>query len=202
MKVATALYLLVAVVFSMLVMAAVSYFTSWVYIFPSIGPSVFTIFYFPSSPMSAPRNTVLGHACGLAIGYACYKLMGVVGFAKHSSLLLASSGISMGIFAIFMIITGIMHPPAASSCLIASLGLVKSLYQAVGMVGSMIFICLAGYVMNNLAGIEYPLWSPESEAPLPKIKTVLGDVSELESDDEIERLAAKIVLRQKLDDDE
>ncbi len=184
----------------MSVMGAVSYLTSWVYIFPSIGPSVFMIFYFPSSPISAPRNTIMGHLMGIVVGYASFKVMGMLGMADHNLLVLVSSGVSMGLFGILMALTGILHPPAAASCLIASLGLVKGISQAAGMVGSMVVICLVGYVVNNLAGIEYPLWSPEQRAVLPKIRTVLGDVEELEGGDEIERIAARLAMRQKLED--
>ncbi len=186
----------------MAVMGVVAHFTKWVFIFPSLGPSVFLIFYFPSSPMASPKNTIVGHFAGLIIGYASYQFLHSLGFASHQGLMIASSGLSMGLLGVFMVYSGILHPPAASTCLIASLGLVKSVSQMVGMVLAVYVICMIGYVVNWLAGIEYPLWESPDKIPLPKIKTVLGDVQELESEDEIERIAARLAMRQKVDDDQ
>ncbi len=185
----------------MAILSLTAYLTSWVYVFPSLGPTVFLIFYFPSAAISAPRNTVLGHLAGIVIGVVSFQVLEHIGIAQHSHLVVLSSGVSMGILSMFMALTGVLHPPAASSCLIASLGLVKSYYQGVGMIASVVVICAVGFVLNRLAGIEYPLWNPSEAAPLPKIKTVLGDVSETKQKDKIEELAAKLAMRQKIDED-
>ncbi len=199
-RVLTALYVFTATVVSIAIMGVAAYFTSWVFVFPSIGPSAFLIFYAPSSAMSAPRNTILGHLAGVFLGYASYKVALLLGVAKGSTLMFATSGIAMGFLGMLMVLTGILHPPAASSCLIASLGFVKGMYQILGMMGAVVVMCVQGYVMNNLVGIKYPLWSPMEDMPLPKIKTVLGDVSELQAKDHVESIAAKLAMRQKIDE--
>nr|WP_158508765.1 HPP family protein [Thermosulfidibacter takaii] len=183
-------------------MGIITHLVHWFFIFPSLGPSVFLVFYFPSSPMSSPKNTILGHLAGVFFGLASYKLWYFLGVGSHQNIILASSGLSMGVLGLFMIYTGILHPPAASTCLIASLGLIKGITPIIGMMASVVLVCLIGYVLNNLFGIEYPLWNNGEKVPLPKAKTVLGDVQELETDDHVESIAAKLAMRQKLDDED
>ena len=184
----------------MAIMGVAAYLSSWFFVFPSIGPSAFLMFYAPSSAMSAPRNTVLGHLMGLVIGIVSYNLLKMLGLVGDQILLIVFAGFFTGTFGLLMVLTDILHPPAASSCLIAALGLIKNPIQAVAMVVSVVLLCLQGYLMNNLVGIKYPLWNPMEDMPLPKIRTVLGDISETKSKDPIEELAAKLAMRQRIDD--
>jgi hypothetical protein len=39
------------------------------FVFPSLGPTAFLFFFTPTLPTASPRNTLLGHAIGIACGY-------------------------------------------------------------------------------------------------------------------------------------
>src|SRR5690606_15913057 len=45
-------------------MAAVALVTGEPFVFPSLGPTAFLLFYTPLLPASSPRNTLAGHAIG------------------------------------------------------------------------------------------------------------------------------------------
>ncbi|MGB6823682.1 MAG: HPP family protein, partial [Candidatus Acidiferrales bacterium] len=40
------------------------------FVFPSLGPTAYLVFFSPLAKTSSPRNTILGHAIGLICGYA------------------------------------------------------------------------------------------------------------------------------------
>ncbi len=151
--------------------------------------------------MAAPRNTILGHTIGVLTGYAIYKLTTLI-FHYNTSMVVQflSAGFGLGLSGMIMVVTKILHPPAASSCLIAALGLIENPAQIFTMMIAITLLCAQGYVMNKMAGIKYPLWNPFEETSLPKIKTLLGDLTELEKEDHIERIAAKLAMRQKIKD--
>src|SRR5580704_9265406 len=44
------------------------------FVFPSLGPTAYLFFFSPLAEASSPRNTILGHAIGLACGYAAFAL--------------------------------------------------------------------------------------------------------------------------------
>ena len=148
--------------------------------------------------MSAPKNTILGHLIGIMTGYLLFKLALLIhpqGISQIMKFIVA--GLALGFSGMIMVLTDILHPPAASSCLIAALGLVKSEYHIIAMMITICLICLQGYIMNKLAGVKYPLWSPFEKMTLPHIKTLLGDIRELEQEDKLKELAAKRAMRQK-----
>jgi hypothetical protein len=46
------------------------------FVFPSLGPTAYLLFFSPLAPSSSPRNTILGHAVGLVCGYAAFVVTG------------------------------------------------------------------------------------------------------------------------------
>ena len=59
------------------------------FVFPSLGPTAYLLFFSPLAKTSSPRNTIFGHAIGLICGYAAFVVMGAgalpFGFTKVSS---------------------------------------------------------------------------------------------------------------------
>src|SRR5262245_61965128 len=39
------------------------------FVFPSLGPTAFLLFFTPRAPAASPRHTLYGHAIGIACGY-------------------------------------------------------------------------------------------------------------------------------------
>src|SRR5437899_3214134 len=46
-------------------------------VFPSVGPTAFLLYFLPTAPTASPRNTLCGHAIGIACGYAALCLLGL-----------------------------------------------------------------------------------------------------------------------------
>lgn len=42
------------------------------FVFPSLGPTAYLLFFTPLGKTSSPRNTICGHAVGLLCGYAAF----------------------------------------------------------------------------------------------------------------------------------
>src|SRR2546430_4894764 len=59
------------------IMAALAVVTHSPFIFPSLGPTAFLFFYTPTAPSASPRNTIIGHAIGVAAGYFSLVVTGL-----------------------------------------------------------------------------------------------------------------------------
>lgn len=59
------------------IMSAVAWATGQPFIFPSLGPTAFLLFYTPTNPAASPRNTILGHAIGATAGYLALVIFGL-----------------------------------------------------------------------------------------------------------------------------
>ena len=46
------------------------------FVFPSLGPTAYLLFFSPLSKASSPRNTIFGHAIGLICGYGAFVVTG------------------------------------------------------------------------------------------------------------------------------
>src|SRR5262249_14107976 len=47
------------------------------FVFPSVGPTAFLLYFMPTAPTASPRNTLCGHAIGIGCGYAALCLLGL-----------------------------------------------------------------------------------------------------------------------------
>jgi len=47
------------------------------FIFPSLGATAFLVFFTPTTPAASPRNTLCGHAIGIACGYGALQVTGL-----------------------------------------------------------------------------------------------------------------------------
>jgi CBS-domain-containing membrane protein len=150
-------------------MSLVALVTGEPFVFPSLGPTAFLLFYTPMLPASSPRNTLAGHAIGAAAGYLALAAFGLL----HDPPALATSvtaarvgaaGLSLGLTSGAMVWAGVPHPPAGATTLIVSLGILRQPEQLVVLMVAVALLVLQALAINRLAGIEYPAWSP---APPP-----------------------------------
>jgi CBS domain-containing membrane protein len=58
-------------------MAFVAFVTGEPFVFPSLGPTAFLLFYTPLLPAASPRNTLGGHLIGAAAGYLALVVFGL-----------------------------------------------------------------------------------------------------------------------------
>lgn len=146
-------------------MAAVAFATSEPFVFPSLGPTAFLLFYTPLLPASSPRNTLLGHAIGAAAGYASLVLFGLTEAAPAltSSVTggrVGAAALSLGLTSGAMVWARVPHPPAGATTLIVSLGILREPAQLAVLMVAVVLLVAQGFVINRLAGIPYPLWRP------------------------------------------
>ena len=146
-------------------MAAVAFATGEPFVFPSLGPTAFLLFYTPMLPASSPRNTVLGHLIGAAAGYLALVAFGLTDAppALASSVTggrVGAAALSLGLTSGAMVWARVPHPPAGATTLIVSLGLLREPEQLLVLMVAVVLLVLQGLAINRLAGIPYPLWRP------------------------------------------
>jgi CBS domain-containing membrane protein len=151
-------------VVSIAVMAATAAISGAPFIFPSLGPTAFLLFYTPLTPAASPRNTLSGHAIGAAAGYLS---LAVFGLADNPPTLVEGVGwdrvgaaaLSLGLTAGLMVWLRVPHPPAGATTLIVSLGILREPWQLAVLMVAVALLVGQGMVINRLAGIPYPPWS-------------------------------------------
>lgn len=147
------------------IMAAVAYATDEPFVFPSLGPTAFLLFYTPLLPASSPRNTIGGHAIGAAAGYLSLVVFGLTDAAPAlatsvTGARVGAAALSLGLTSGAMVWARVPHPPAGATTLIVSLGILREPGQLVVLMVAVVLLVVQGFVINRLAGIPYPLWSP------------------------------------------
>lgn len=138
------------------------------FVFPSLGPTAFLFFYTPTAPSASPRNTIIGHAAGVAAGYLSLVVTGLTmaGPALSTGVTwprVIAAALSLGLTAGLMVLLKSPHPPAGATTLIISLGILTRPWQLVLLMAAVVLLTLQAIAINRLAGIRYPLWSPIRE---------------------------------------
>jgi CBS-domain-containing membrane protein len=148
-------------------MATAAWVTGAPFVFPSLGPTAFLLFYTPVQPAASPRNTVLGHLIGVAAGYLALALFGLLDAppALATSVTtgrVAAAALSLGLTSGAMVWAKVPHPPAGATTLIVSLGILREPWQLAVLMLAVVLLVAQGLVINRLAGIPYPVWAPRS----------------------------------------
>lgn len=129
------------------------------WLFPSLGPTVMLFFESPDNPTARPRNTVVGHVVGIAVGAGCLALFGLtdqppapVGglTAGH----VAAGALSVALTTLLLTLLRSPHPPAGASTLIVSLGILTSARELAVMAGAVLLVTAAGWGLNHLLGVR------------------------------------------------
>ena len=146
-------------------MAFVAFVTDEPFVFPSLGPTAFLLFYTPLLPASSPRNTLGGHAIGAASGYLALVVFGLTDAAPALALSVTgarvgAAALSLGLTSGVMVWARVPHPPAGATTLIVSLGILREPEQLAVLMIAVALLLVQGFVINRLAGIPYPVWRP------------------------------------------
>ncbi|MEP7382338.1 MAG: HPP family protein [Gemmatimonadota bacterium] len=144
-------------------MAMAALVTGAPFIFPSLGPTAFLLFYTPTLPVASPRNTLGGHLIGVLAGYLALLVFGLsesgpalasgVGWAN-----VGAAALSLGLTSGAMVWFKVPHPPAGATTLIISLGILREPWQLAVLMLAVALLVAQGVVINRLAGIDYPFW--------------------------------------------
>ena len=148
--------------------AALALITRSPFIFPSLGPTAFLFFYTPTQPSASPRFTIIGHAIGVVAGYLSLVITGlttagpalVVGVSWSRVI---AAALSLGLTAGTMVLLRAPHPPAGATTLIISLGILTKPWQLLLLMAAVVLLTLQAFIINRLAGVDYPLWSPRQK---------------------------------------
>src|SRR6266513_648822 len=151
------------------IMATLAVITRSPFIFPSLGPTAFLFFYTPTAPSASPRNTIIGHAIGVAAGYFSLVVTGLTMAGPALAVgvtwpRVIAAALSLGLTSGLMVLLKSPHPPAGATTLIISLGILTKPWQLVVLMAAVILLTIQAFVINRLAGIPYPLWGPIKEA--------------------------------------
>ncbi|WIG59392.1 MAG: hypothetical protein OJF49_002139 [Ktedonobacterales bacterium] len=152
-------------VLSIGIMSVLAVITGSPFIFPSLGPTAFLFFYTPTAPTASPRNTICGHLIGVLAGYFALVVTGLTnaGPALATGVTwprVIAAALSLGLTAGLMVLLKVPHPPAGATTLIISLGILTHFSQLVILMAAVVLLTVQAFVINRLAGIDYPLWSP------------------------------------------
>lgn len=151
------------------IMSAVAWASGQPFVFPSLGPTAFLLFYTPTNPAASPRNTVIGHAVGVAAGYLALVIFGLTDdppalATEVTSGRIGAAALSLALTSAVMVWLRAPHPPAGATTLIVSLGILREPDQLAILMIAVVLLTVQGFVINRLAGIDYPLWRTKDVA--------------------------------------
>jgi CBS domain-containing membrane protein len=134
------------------------------FVFPSLGPTAYLLFFSPLAKASSPRNTILGHAIGLLCGYAAFIVTGAgaLPFGVHPGIFwprILAAALSLSATGAFMVLLDVSHPPAGATTLIVSLGIISKPRELVIIEVAVFLLVAQALVINRLAGLPYPVWN-------------------------------------------
>jgi CBS domain-containing membrane protein len=146
-------------------LSIVALLTQSPFVFPSLGPTGFLLFSVTSSPMACPRNTIVGNAIALAVGYLSLVLTGLTGTGSVLTTgftwpRVIAVVLSIALTSGLLDLLHVQHPPAGATTLIVSLGLITTLWKLGIVLASIVLLVVLAILINRLAGIQYPLWNP------------------------------------------
>jgi CBS domain-containing membrane protein len=134
------------------------------FVFPSLGPTAYLLFFSPLAKTCSPRNTIFGHAIGIICGYAAFVLTGAgaLPFGVHPGIFwprILAAALSLSATGAFMVLFEVSHPPAGATTLIISLGIISRPRDLVIIEVAVFLLVAQALVINRLAGLPYPLWN-------------------------------------------
>jgi len=153
-------------------MAFAALVTGAPFIFPSLGPTAFLLFYTPTQPAASPRNTIGGHLIGVVAGYLSLVVFGLTdrGPALAEGVQwtnVLAAALSLGLTSGAMVWFKVPHPPAGATTLIISLGILREPWQLAVLMLAVGLLVVQGIAINRLAGIDYPLWAARPSPDQP-----------------------------------
>lgn len=140
---------------SMASLAAVAAISGTPFIFPSLGPTAYLLYFAPKSTASTPRACMLGHAIALVCGYFAFRVSGLPAGpdAMAQSIAwahVAAAGIALGLTCFFLVLFKIDHPPAGATTLIVALGLITQPWQLAIMEIAVGVLLIQAILLNKL----------------------------------------------------
>ncbi len=145
------------------------------FVFPSLGPTAYLLFFSPRAKASSPRNTILGHAIGLLCGYGAFVVTGAgsLPFGGHTGIFwprILAAALSLAATGACMVLFEVSHPPAGATTLIVSLGIIWRPRELVIIEIAVLLLVIQALIINRLAGLSYPLWNAPTDSPIEECR--------------------------------
>lgn len=157
------LFVLINNAVSIALMAGAAELTREPFLFPSLGPTAFLLFYTPYAPSASPRNSVCGHLIAVLAGYGALAVTGLLAAGPAGTGVttprVIAAALSLGVTCGAMIWFRVPHPPAGATTLIVSLGIITHPVHLAVLMLAVVLLVVQGLAINRFAGIAYPLWS-------------------------------------------
>lgn len=170
-RVARAGFTFVAGFLTIAVLAGLAVVTRSPFVFPSLGPTAFLLYFSPTSVTASPRHALLGHAVGLVCGYGSLWCTGLA-HAPAATIMgvtwarVIAAALSLASTGALLILLRVVHAPAAATTLIVSLGIITAPWQLVIIEVAVVAMVACGLAFNRFAGLPYPWWeSPARGSP-------------------------------------
>ena len=95
---------------------------------------------------------------GVVIGWTCFQLFGI----DTATGGMLAAALSLSVTSAAMIATRFSHPPAASTTLMVSLGMIQGGTERIALVVGVALLTAQAFAINRLSGISYPVWAPRT----------------------------------------
>ena len=172
-RTAAALLCCVGCLFAMGAIGGLSLAVGGPLLFPAIGASAFLVFYAPRSPLSSPRNALLGHGIGAAVGSVTAAVFQV---AVHEPWLAtqepwraaASAAVALAVSASLMARFDLPHPPAGATTLIVATGLMGGPTDVAAILAAVVVLTVVGKLVHRVSGEPFPWWAPGTVPKSPR----------------------------------
>lgn len=165
------LYVLINSALAIAVLASVAALTDQPFIFPSLGPTAFLLFFAALNVQSAPKNTFFGHLIGAVAGFLALVIFGLTAAAPDLEDVtwprVGAATLSLCLTLSLMVWLGVPHAPAGATTLIVSLGLLRTPAQLTVLMLAVVLLLVLGFAINRLAGLDYPVWAAEDAPDTP-----------------------------------
>lgn len=139
-----------------LIVGALSVISGRVWLFPSLGPTIYLQTERPADPSSRFYNTVLGHLLGLAAGFAGVFLLNAyndpvplvdrqITWAR-----VGAAVVALGLTLLLALLLKARHPPAGATTLLTTLGSIKTVQDVINLTIGVLLVAVIGEVIRRM----------------------------------------------------
>ena len=154
-----------------LIVGGLSLLAGMVWLFPSLGPTIYLQTQRPADPSSRFLNVVLGHLLGLAAGFAGIFIFN----AFNDSVTLQAEELTPGrlgaavvALALTLLLTLLFkahHPPAGATTLLTALGSIQTLQDSINLMIGVLIVAIAGEFVRKTRTNTLTQMTVESKIP-------------------------------------
>jgi len=154
-----------------LIVGGLSLLAGMVWLFPSLGPTIYLQTQRPADPSSRFLNTLLGHLLGLAAGFAGVFLFNAFNdpvTLQAKELTAGRLGAAVVALALTLLLTLLLkahHPPAGATTVLTALGSIQTAQDAINLMIGVLIIAIAGEFIRKTRTSRLTQMTVEAKVP-------------------------------------